>query len=264
MIKIVLYLLLILLGGIIGISDSVIGGGTFFTLSLLTIIGLPPINAVATTQVNALVQNLSATASFTRKHTINWKYAVFWGLIASVGAYLGANLAIDIDEELFKYFVITFMIIIFFFVIFRFEKINHIAKNKIVKKTIQPFQVTKVSKLISLTAVSLLLGIYGGFYGAGRGLFLLMSFFFISQKEIIKIAANTKVIDLMLSFSSVFVFVSANGDLINLKYLIPLSIGALFGEYLGVDLAEKFGLKYLKYLIYLVALAVIVKLLFFF
>lgn len=254
---------LVIFGCLIGISDSVIGGGTLFTLSLLTLLGLPPLHSIATTQVVTLIQNLSASLSFLRKKAINWKLSIFWGALSTVGAYIGANIVINVDEGILQYIIAGFMIAIFIFVSLRFEGIMKKVKRNGKKLKTSQLQIEDPLQIVLLSISSFVLGIYGGFYGAARGLILLMVFFMISRKNLMKLAANTKIIDLSLSISSVYVFLTNDVTLVHFGYLIPISIGALIGGFIGVDIAEKAGIKYLKYSIYFVTISALIKLIFF-
>ena len=70
-----LYLLLFFGGLASGIINVLAGGGSFLTLPLLSLFGLSPSVANGTKRISILLQNISATASFSRKKVLNTKNA---------------------------------------------------------------------------------------------------------------------------------------------------------------------------------------------
>ncbi len=96
-------LLLLALTGVVASALNVVaGGGSFLTLPLLILLGLPPGEANATNRVGVLLQNLGGVAGFHRHGVLDWGVGRAAALPGMAGALLGAWLALEIPDAQFK------------------------------------------------------------------------------------------------------------------------------------------------------------------
>ena len=84
------YFLLFGVGSVAGSLNVVAGGGSFLTLPVLILLGLPPTVANGTNRVAVVLQNVGAVWGFSRHGMIDWRYLLWAALPASFGAILGA------------------------------------------------------------------------------------------------------------------------------------------------------------------------------
>ncbi|MCZ6727144.1 MAG: TSUP family transporter [Acidobacteria bacterium] len=95
------YLFLLAAGLVAGVINVIAGGGSFITLPILIFLGVPPGVANATNRVGIVAQDLAAVWSFDRKGVLDRRAAVWAAVPATVGAGLGAWLALRTSDALF-------------------------------------------------------------------------------------------------------------------------------------------------------------------
>lgn len=129
---------------------------------------------------------------------------------------------------------------------------EHILETFLIKTTDKRPRVSKnKTQALSLFALTLLLGYYGGFHGGGVGTMLLLGFYFLGKANIVASAATTKIINIALSLTASYVYFT-QPNLISWHYAFPLLTGTIFGSFLGVKWAEKLNYRHIRILIYLV------------
>ena len=153
--------IIILVGFIAAFLNTVGGGGSLFTVPMLTFLGLPITSANATNRVALLVQNFFAVAGFRSKNVaLPWPYSLYLGLVTMAGGVIGALMASRIRDELFNKIFAGVMIVAVFLIIFN------------PKKSTGPEKLSAKSQVIG-TICFFFLGIYGGFVQAGIGFLVL-------------------------------------------------------------------------------------------
>lgn len=153
--------LIILTGFVAAFLNTVGGGGSLFSVPMLTFIGLPITSANATNRVALLVQNFFAVGGFrSKKVVLPHPYSVYLGLSTLAGGVLGAMLASNIKDEIFNKIFVGVMIVSVFLIIFN------------PKQTRGEERLTFKSQVIGAVCF-FFLGIYGGFVQAGIGFLVL-------------------------------------------------------------------------------------------
>lgn len=153
--------LIIITGFVAAFLNTVGGGGSLFTVPILTFIGLPITSANATNRVALLVQNFFAVGGFrSKKVALPWPYSLYLGLVTLAGGVLGALMASRIKDELFNRIFAVVMIVAVFLIIFNPKK----PKGEEI--------LTTKSQVVG-SICFFFLGIYGGFVQAGIGFLVL-------------------------------------------------------------------------------------------
>ncbi len=93
---------LTLVGILAGFLNVLAGGGSLLTLPLLIFFGLPAATANGTNRVAIFCQNIFAITGFKRQGVFPIRLALLCTPPALIGSYIGANLAITVDEMLFR------------------------------------------------------------------------------------------------------------------------------------------------------------------
>ena len=104
------YPALVLLGGVAGFLNVLAGGGSLLTLPFLIFLGLPAAVANGTNRVAIFFQNIFAISGFRRQGVFPIRLALLCAFPAVLGSYLGANLAVTIDDHTFKRLLAVIMI----------------------------------------------------------------------------------------------------------------------------------------------------------
>ncbi|MDH5734343.1 MAG: sulfite exporter TauE/SafE family protein, partial [Candidatus Bathyarchaeota archaeon] len=166
-------IIILFTGGLFsGIINTIAGGGSLISVPLLIASGLPTHLAIGTNRF-AMVFNTGVGAiDYHRKVKYRVELALLLAAFASLGSYLGANFVLQIDEEILEYIIGILMLIM---------------GGIIVSKKKLGLEERKISLLkrnyILVGILSFLLGVYGGFFGAGISTmftFVFVSFFGMS------------------------------------------------------------------------------------
>ncbi|MDD4779315.1 MAG: TSUP family transporter [Tissierellia bacterium] len=217
-----------------GLIDAIGGGGGLISLPAYLIAGLPPHMAIATNKMSSTFGTFLATARFIKNKLINFKLTVPSIIASIIGASIGSNLSLIIDE---KYLLLGMIIVLPLsaFIVLNKKLFNDDGTDEI-----------KLNKhtIFTATISALIIGCYDGFYGPGTGTFLIIAFV-IFTKISIKIAnAQAKVINLTTNITSLAIFLY-NGKVIITLGLIA-AICNMIGNYIGSGLVMKNGSKIVK------------------
>ena len=234
---------LVFLGGFV---DAVAGGGGLISLPAYLIVGLDPIQAIGTNKFSASCGTMVATMRYSRCGYIQWRGMLPVVVMALIGSWVGARLALMVENDLFKLIMLVILPITAVFVLNK----RALSKYRI------PFAVRKTIAVMSILA--LFMGVYDGFYGPGTGTFLMLMLVCIARLKLERAVGTTKVINLSTNIASLSVF------LVHGKVLFPLAlVAALFGiagNYIGAKYFTKMGSGFVKPLIIIVLLIFFVKL----
>jgi uncharacterized protein len=239
------FLIILFAGGILeGLYASNVGCGALVSIPLLLLTGLPVHHAIATNRFSAIFLESSSALKYHTGKKLKLKYALPLGLLASIGSLIGSNLVTGVDETFLNHATAVLLAVIFVIILFK-DRIGLAERPE-----------PKIPWLLSGTAI-FLLGIYGGFFGAGFGtmatfVLLMAGFSFITG------AANSRIIGLMMSVPATVVFI-LNG-LVNYPYGISLGIGTAIGGWIGAGIGIKKGNIFIKTLFIIVLIASIIKL----
>lgn len=97
------YILITAVGFLAAFMNTVGGGGSLFSVPILTFLGLPITMANATSRVAILFQNIFAVIGFKSKGVkLPWPYSIYLGLASLGGGVLGSFLASRVPDEIFS------------------------------------------------------------------------------------------------------------------------------------------------------------------
>ena len=115
-------ILLLVSGVIVGVINTLGGGGSVITMSLFMAMGMPIGIANGTNRIAVLLQNLSATVAFLRKGMLHIKSGLLLSIPAIVGNIIGAMVASEVSESLFKICLSVVLAIILIYLIMGKDK----------------------------------------------------------------------------------------------------------------------------------------------
>ena len=232
-----------------GFVDAVAGGGGLISLPAYLISGLPVHNAIGTNKLSSFMGTSLATYGYARKGYIPWKLSSVCVVIALIGSTLGANLALLIDDSIFKLIMLIILPLTGVYVM-RSKSLQGDAAAASASQ--------KRMVLVSLGA-ALVIGIYDGFYGPGTGTFLLLILTGLGHMSLQKANGISKAINLATNAAALVVYLQ-NGKVL---FSLGLAAGAfsLVGSWLGVRFFEKGGSKSVKLIIPIVLVLFFIKIL---
>ena len=154
--------LLFVAGFLSGVVNAIAGGGTFLTFGAMTLAGLPPIAANATSSITQFPGYITSTLAYRREFSGLWKSALILGLVSALGALGGALFLISLSNPAFRAMV-PWLLIAATAVFAAGPKLRP-------KQAGQSHPATPLG--LALQAVT---SFYGGFFGAGMGIMMLAS-----------------------------------------------------------------------------------------
>ncbi|MCK4927788.1 MAG: sulfite exporter TauE/SafE family protein [Candidatus Aenigmarchaeota archaeon] len=237
-----------LIGVFASFIGAIAGGGGLISIPFLIFLGLPPQAAIATNKLGGAGLSLGAAAKFWKEKKIIWKAVMPLCLIGIIGAYLGANILLNIDPAILSK-MIGFMLLILLPLTLLKKDIG------LKRKDTRP-----VDKGMGYVLFFFLM-IFGGFFGGGAGtlMFYILMYFF--GFTIIQSNATSIIPWFVMSITSLIIFI-ING-LVVYQVGISLFAGMLVGGYLGAQTAIKKGNRWVKIIFLAVVFVSAVKILFF-
>jgi hypothetical protein len=224
-----LSLLVIFIAGIIGSSfGTLVGGTSLMTIPLLIFLGLPPHTAIGTDRLGIAGLALTGWYKFHEKGWINYKIALMMGITALVGSFLGANLALKIEVSVLRKIIAFTTFIMLMIVVLK----PGIGIEE--KKT----NLTRRGYGIGLS-MNLLIGVYGGFYGAMAGTFMLYVLLFFFRLTFLEGTATLKIASFTMTTMAAIVFASKGA--IHYPMAAALFSGCAIGSYFGAHYSDRIG-----------------------
>jgi uncharacterized protein len=229
---------IIIAGIFVGFINTLSGGGSVISLSLLLILGLPANIANGTNRISIFFQTLSSVGSFTRQKMFTDLRPVWLGIPATIGAILGAWMAVDVNARVIEIAMATAMVIMVFFLFYKPDK--WLKEN--------PALLGGPVKWWQLV-IFFMVGFYGGFIQVGVGYFLLMALVLGTGYDLVKANAVKNLIVFFYAIFALLVFM-IDGK-VNYLYGIILSAGSMIGALIASYLAVKKGAGFIRAVILL-------------
>ncbi len=234
-------LVLIFAGVLVGFINTLAGGGSIISLSVLMMLGLPPSIANGTNRIGIAIQTLTASTSFRQQNILPVKKALKLAIPAVIGSILGSWIAVDINEDVFKKAIGVIMLIMLIFILYKPHKYIY-GNEDLVKKPVRPW----------VYVIFFFIGLYGGFIHMGVGYFLLMGIVLGAGFDLVKANAVKVFIILIYTPFTLAVFIFYNQ--INWLYGLTLASGSIIGAFVASRMAVKKGVEFVKWIIVIVIL----------
>jgi hypothetical protein len=244
------YFLLILIGFITGIINTLAGGGSLLTLPLLIFLGLPPNVANGTNRIAILLQSVVSAAGFRSKGIKTFPHSIYFGISAMFGAIIGAQIAVDIKGETFNKILAVVMLFVVAFLVLQGKKKQQDYLERLTGKYFWA----------SILAF-FFIGIYGGFIQAGTGFLMLLALSGINHYSLVKSNAIKVIVALIYTFSAVIIFVV--NDKVNWEYGLILALGNASGGWIGSRWSVTKGDGLVKLFLVIMVVVMAIKLWFF-
>ena len=239
-------ILLSIIGIFAGFLNVTAGGGSLLTLPFLIFLGLPAPMANGTNRIAILAQNIFATAKFHQFEVIPKGVTIITALPAIAGSVLGAQLAVEIDELLFKRLLAIIMVLILGLIFFnpKVEELNSTPKISGGKKFI-------------LVIAFFGIGFYGGFIQGGIG-FLFIAVLGFAGYDLVRTNALKVLIILIFTPFVLLVFILNNQ--VDFFRGSILAAGNAVGALLATHVVVERGHKFIRWVVLIAAVGFAIKL----
>lgn len=236
------------IGVVASAVGAMVGGGGLLSIPFLIFVGLPPQVAIATNKMGSVGLSLGAIVKFWKEKKILWKYVPIFAFLSLVGAYVGANALLSINEEVLS--GVVGVIILLLLPLLFLKKDLGLVRSKS----------TRVKRGIGLVLYTAIM-VFGGFFGGGAGTLVLYTLMIFFGFTIIESNATDIIPWFLLSLFSLIIL-AING-IVDYKIGVTLFVGMLVGGYIGAHIAVKKGDKWVRAIFAFIVIISGLKLLFF-
>lgn len=234
-------IILIVAGLMVGFINTLAGGGSIISLSILMMLGLPAPMANGTNRVAIAIQTLTATSSFKQQKVLPLRKSIYLSIPAVLGSLIGSWIAVDINEEIFEKAIGAIMLIMLIFILYKPQKYLY-GRAEIMEKPLN----------WKIYLIFFFIGIYGGFIHMGIGYFLLMGIVLGAGFDLVK--ANAIKVFIVMIYTPFTLVVFLWNGLIDWKYGLIMAIGGVAGAFIASRLAVSKGVVFVKWVIVIVIL----------
>jgi uncharacterized membrane protein YfcA len=223
-------------GFLAGIINTLAGSGSLITLPVLILMGLPANVANGTNRVGVLLQNIVGGTSFHRSGVLDLRGALYLSVAAVLGSVAGAQIAVNLDEEMLRRTIGVVMVLMLFVIVLR--------PQRWLKGTLQFLEGRPTWKQLGTMFV---IGIYGGFIQAGVGIFLLAALVLFIGYDLVRANAVKVIIILVFTVSALLVF-ARNGQ-VNWGIGLLVAAGQMLGAWVAARMAVEKGANWVRQLL---------------
>jgi len=228
---------LITAGIAVGFINTLAGGGSIISLSVLMyLMGLPAGIANGTNRIAITLQTFTAVSNFKKQEILDWRKGIKLGIPAVVGSIVGAFIAVDIDENIFEKSMAIIMILMLGFIFYK-PAIWLKGKQSLIDQKVGIWQII----------IFFFIGIYGGFIHAGIGYLLLIAIVLGAGYDLVKANAIKVLIVFMYVPFSLAVYIY--NDQVNYLFGFVLAIGNVLGAIIASKMAIEKGAGFVRWVI---------------
>lgn len=215
---------------IVGSSlNAVAGGGGFISYPSLIFCNIPPINANGISTVALWPGNITSAIAYKSDLNLSVKFIVYFIIAISLGGFIGAYLFLITTSKVFSNFVPFFLLFTWLLFVFSNKLRDFLSTNTRNFNFLKPNYYHIVCMF--------LIGIYGGYFGAGLGMIILTVFSLIGLKNLNEMN-GIKVI--LVSFNNgIAAFTYIFSGIIIWQNTLVMIAGALIGGFYGAKLTRQ-------------------------
>jgi uncharacterized protein len=230
------------------VFGTLVGGSSLITIPVLILLGLPPHWAIGTDRLGVTAIGIGGLYQFHRKGLIRYKIGFILGVPCLLGSFLGANLAFQVSPAMMKKIIAVLTLALLVLLMAKpsrgIEKMSHTLTT---------------GNIATGIFLALIVGIYGGFYGAGGGTFLSYILILVFGQTFLESAATLKIASIMMTLTSALTFASHGA--IHYPFAFSMFAGSFIGSYFGSYYADRIGNLWIKRIFIGIVFIIVIKLL---
>jgi uncharacterized membrane protein YfcA len=218
-----------------GIMNSVAGGGTLLTFPALIAAGLSPLIANATSTVALLPASLSSALGYREELAGSRRWAVALAVPSLAGGGLGAVLLLHTSNATFNRIVPWLVLGATSLFVLQRPLLRWIRGGKPMLLTDR--EVGDRSPAPLMLAAQFLVGVYGGYFGAGIGILMLAALGFMGFSNIHRMNGlkNWGAFCMNLVAAVTFAF----SGIVDWPVALSMAVGSIAGGYVGARAAQR-------------------------
>lgn len=233
-------------GLVAGALNVVAGGGSFLTLPILILMGMPATTANGTNRVGILAQNVGAVWSFRRHGLIDSGWVTLTALPATAGSVAGTLAALWIGDEAFKRVLAFLMVAVTLWTLW--DPLRSSRERGGPSGSVAP--------PAAIAAGFFAAGVYGGFVQAGVG-FLLLAVTTMAGYDLVR--GNALKVLSVLIFTPISLALFAWEGHVAWGPGLTLAAGMILGGLAGVRMTVLKGHRWVKGVVTIAVIVLAVK-----
>ena len=240
-----IYLILFVVAFFASLIDSIAGGGGLLTTPSMLLVGIQPLNVLATNKFQSCFGTFTSTYNYFKNGLLVDEKKKLYFVLSFLGSGLGTLLVSRISNETLEKIIPILLIGAALFFI----------TNK------GPKSAKPSSKLLIVFNL-IVFGIrfYDGFFGPGTGSFFVLSFVIIKGVNIMQATAVTKLLNFASNFAAFIVFAIQGYVIWSLG--LTMAVAQIAGAFTGSKIAIKNGEKLVRPVLVVVSILLSIRILF--
>ena len=234
-------ILLFFSGVVTGMINAVAGGGTFLSFGALTLAGIPPVVANATSSITQFPGYVTSTLAYWSDFKTFWRGAVALVVASILGSLAGAWILLQLDNPSFRALVPWLLI----------AATALFAAGPYLKPTPKPGQEAAVGGAFGWI-LQFVTSIYGGFFGAGMGVMMLATLGLSQAGDYHRLNALKNMLATFIAAIAIIVFVW--GGVVAWPQALVMIPGVAIGGWSGIWVAKRVSQKYMRWTVIAVGL----------
>jgi uncharacterized membrane protein YfcA len=239
------YVILFIAAFLASLIDSIAGGGGLLTTPAMLLVGISPLNTLATNKFQSCFGTFTSTYNYYKNGLLTEPRRFLYFFLSFGGSMVGTFLVSRISNEVLESIIPILLIsAAVFFILNR-----------------GPSTSNKSSSLIFIfNVIVILIGFYDGFFGPGTGSFFVLAFVIIKGISIMEATAITKLLNFASNFAAFIIF-ALKGYVIWELGLI-MAVAQIGGANLGSRFAISNGEKVVRPVLVIVSVLLSIRILF--
>lgn len=226
--------LLFLAGFFSGAINAVAGGGTFISFGALTLAGVPPITANATSSIAQFPGYVTSTLAYWSDIKRMWRGALVLVAASLVGSGVGALILLALDNPQFEAMVPWLLL----------GATALFAAGPWLKPKARHAEEARRGVGLAGPAAQFVTAIYGGFFGAGMGIMMLATLGLTQGGDYHRLNALKNLLAVVIAAVAIVVFVA--GNVVDWPGALVMIPGVALGGYAGVWIAKRVPQVYVR------------------
>ena len=239
------YIILFIAAFLASLIDSIAGGGGLLTTPAMLLVGISPLNTLATNKFQSCFGTFTSTYNYYKNGLLTEPKRYLFFFLSFAGSMVGTFLVSQISNEVLESIIPILLIsAAVFFILNR-----------------GPSTSNKSSSLVFIfNLIVILIGFYDGFFGPGTGSFFVLAFVIIKGISIMEATAITKLLNFASNFAAFIIF-AIKGYVIWELGLI-MAVAQIGGANLGSRFAISNGEKVVRPVLVVVSILLSIRILF--
>lgn len=235
-----------------GAINSIAGGGTLLTFPSLLAYGVPSIAANATSTVALVPGSFSAFLGFRGSKRAPARDELWFVAVSAVGGLLGALLLLRMGDSAFTHLVPWLIFGATGLFLVQEPLSRWLQRRDAGNDGPPPEEPTGFSP--ALLAGQLVVGVYGGLFGAGSGILMLAGLGLFGLRDIHRMNRLKNLANVAWNTVASITFLA--GKHVDLKLAAIMMVGAVVGGYGGAGIAKRIGQANVKRVVIAVGVAI--------